>query len=96
MSNDTGPMHMAAALGIPVFAVFGPTNPLRTGPYGALRTAVTADLPCSPCYRRKPCGNWVCMESISVERVYRVMQENLGFEPEHRFEGESLTDSRHG
>jgi ADP-heptose:LPS heptosyltransferase len=34
ISNDTGPMHIAAALGVPVFAIFGPANPIRTGPYG--------------------------------------------------------------
>jgi heptosyltransferase I len=79
VSNDTGPMHIAAALGVPVFAVFGPTNPLRTGPYGALRTTITADLACSPCYRRKPCARWICMESISVDRVLRTMQVCLGF-----------------
>lgn len=69
ISGDTGPMHIAAALGIPVFAVFGPTNPLRTGPYGDGNTIVKSDLPCVPCYARKVCKDWRCMTDISVEKV---------------------------
>jgi lipopolysaccharide heptosyltransferase I len=75
--SDTGPMHIAAALGVPVFAVFGPTNPLRTGPYGSIHTVVRADLPCSPCYRRKACRDWKCMEAISVDEVYRTIREKM-------------------
>lgn len=78
ISNDTGPMHMAAALGVPVFAVFGPTNPLRTGPYGGNPAIITAGLPCSPCYRRKKCVNWICMDRISVDEVWRVFEARIG------------------
>jgi heptosyltransferase I len=66
---DSGPMHIAAALHVPVFAVFGPTNPLRTGPYGKIHTIIRSDLPCSPCYRRKPCDDWKCMSGITAEQV---------------------------
>ena len=69
ISNDTGPMHIAAALGIPVFAIFGPANPIRTGPYGTIHTVIQEQLACIPCYRRKPCKNWACMKNISVEKV---------------------------
>jgi heptosyltransferase-1 len=69
VSNDSGPMHIAAALNVPVFALIGPTNPARTGPYGKIHTVVSANLPCSPCYRRKRCGDWRCMSSITVEQV---------------------------
>jgi len=69
ISNDTGPMHIAAALGIPVFALFGPANPVRTGPYGTLHTVIHKDLDCSPCYRQKPCSHWSCMEELSVAEV---------------------------
>jgi heptosyltransferase I len=49
ISNDTGPMHVAAALGRPLVAIFGPTEPRRTGPYGHLASALQAGLPCVPC-----------------------------------------------
>ena len=49
VTNDTGPMHVAAALGKPLVALFGPTAPERTGPYGQLANVLRLDLPCSPC-----------------------------------------------
>lgn len=73
VSNDTGPMHIAAALNVPVFAIFGPANPVRTGPYGKIHTIIQEDLPCAPCYRWKPCDHWQCMEDLTVEKVYRII-----------------------
>ncbi len=49
ITNDTGPMHVAAALGKPLVALFGPTSPERTGPYGQLENVLRLNLPCSPC-----------------------------------------------
>ncbi len=69
VSNDTGPMHIAAALGIPVFALFGPANPVRTGPYGINHTIIRNKISCAPCYRRKPCSHWRCMQELSVTEV---------------------------
>lgn len=52
VTNDTGPMHVAAALRKPVVGIFGPTNPLRTGPYGQIDRALQRhDLPCVPCMK---------------------------------------------
>jgi lipopolysaccharide heptosyltransferase II len=51
VTNDTGPMHVAAALGQPLIALFGPTEPRRTGPYGQLENVLRIDLPCSPCMK---------------------------------------------
>jgi lipopolysaccharide heptosyltransferase II len=51
VTNDTGPMHIAAALGKPVFALFGPTDPRRTGPYGQIQNVLRISLPCSPCMK---------------------------------------------
>ena len=51
ITNDTGPMHAAAALGKPLVALFGPTEPRRTGPYGQLENVLRLDLPCSPCMK---------------------------------------------
>jgi heptosyltransferase-1 len=76
--NDSGPMHIAAALGVPVFAVFGPTSPLRTGPYGGIHTVIREELPCAPCYRKGGCKEMKCLESITVERVYRAIMEKTG------------------
>ena len=50
ITNDTGPMHAAAALGKPLIALFGPTEPRRTGPYGRLEGVLRIALPCSPCF----------------------------------------------
>jgi len=51
VTNDTGPMHVAAALGKPLLALFGPTAPERTGPYGQLNQVMRLDLPCAPCLK---------------------------------------------
>lgn len=76
--NDTGPMHIAAALGIPVFALFGPANPIRTGPYGENSTVIRVPMDCSPCYAHKPCTqhNWRCMNELTVESVYEHITAN--------------------
>ncbi len=65
VSNDSGPSHIAAALGVPCVVVFGPTNPDRTGPYGPQHRIAKTNLPCRPCYSRvcrqpdTPCINGV-------------------------------------
>ena len=53
VANDTGPMHVAAALGKPVVAMFGPTAPQRTGPYGQVDRTLHTALPCVPCFRSR-------------------------------------------
>jgi lipopolysaccharide heptosyltransferase I len=72
---DSGPMHLAAALGVPTFSIFGPTSPVRTGPYGDIHTVVRLELPCSPCFTRKPCADWRCMAEITPEMVFRAIGE---------------------
>jgi lipopolysaccharide heptosyltransferase II len=51
ITNDTGPMHVAAALNKPMVALFGPTEPRRTGPYGQLENVLRIELPCAPCLK---------------------------------------------
>jgi heptosyltransferase-1 len=51
ISNDTGPMHVAAALRKPVVTIFGPTEPRRTGPYGESANTIQLNLPCVPCMK---------------------------------------------
>jgi lipopolysaccharide heptosyltransferase I len=77
ISNDTGPMHIAAAVNTPVFAIFGPANPDRTGPYGDNHTLIRQPLECSPCYRKTPCEHWRCMLDLSVEYVYTRIMDRL-------------------
>lgn len=72
ITNDSGPMHIAAALNIPVIALFGPTNPVRTGPYGKNNIIVKSDIECAPCYK-KNCKRVKCMDNISVEKVYEAV-----------------------
>ena len=75
VSNDTGPMHIAAAFQVPVFALFGPANPQRTGPYGLIHTIIKTDISCAPCYRWKPCEHWRCMNDLSVDKVLSVINQ---------------------
>lgn len=66
IANDSGPAHMAAAAGTPTLAIFGPTDPARTGPYGRGHAVVCAPLPCRPCYSRICRRPGVpCMESVT-------------------------------
>ena len=72
VSGDSTPMHVAAALDRPLVAVFGPTNPARTGPYGRTSDVVRLDLPCSPCYLRRvsQCPHeHACMADLEVAAV---------------------------
>jgi lipopolysaccharide heptosyltransferase I len=68
VSTDTGPMHLAAAIGTPVVALFGSTAPWRTGPFGASHKITRANLECSPCFKRQ-CNTIDCMKQISVQQV---------------------------
>jgi heptosyltransferase-1 len=71
ITNDTGPMHVAAALGRPLVALFGPTEPRRTGPYGQLQNVLRLELPCSPCLSPR-CRNVQpdeCLRTLSPARV---------------------------
>ncbi len=69
LTVDSGPMHMAAAVGRPVLAVFGPTDPRRTGPYGRMHRVVqTQGLACRPCFTDR-CDNPACLRELSVDEV---------------------------
>ncbi len=70
ITNDTGPMHIAAAFGVPVVAVFGPTDWRTTAPYGQERSAVREAVDCAPCLLRECPIDHRCMTRISVDRVY--------------------------
>jgi heptosyltransferase I len=65
LCNDSGPMHIAASLKIPVFAMFGPTDPGKTGPHGGRHTVFQPELSCIKCLKRYcPGKNYVCHKSL--------------------------------
>jgi lipopolysaccharide heptosyltransferase II len=79
VTNDTGPMHAAAALGKPLVALFGPTEPRRTGPHGQLENVLRIELPCSPCLKSR-CV-WTnpneCLTAISPAAVFERAAKQL-------------------
>ncbi len=80
ITADSTPMHMAVAQNRPLVALFGPTNPRRTGPYGRLDDVLRIDLECSPCYLKKlsQCPHLhKCMQQLDVENVADVVDQKL-------------------
>lgn len=80
ISNSTGPMHMAAALGVPTVAIFCPiftASPIRWGPYGEGHTIITPPVPtCKHCSPKK-CQRGNCMDLITVEEVFAKVERAL-------------------
>ena len=84
VTADSTPMHMAAAHQRPLVALFGPTNPARTGPYARLDDVERLDLACSPCYLRKlsQCPHsHTCMQDLTVEKVAEAVARRLPSRP---------------
>jgi lipopolysaccharide heptosyltransferase I len=80
VTNDSGAMHIAAALGKPSVSIFGPTNPVQVGPYGQPGSVVRLNLPCSPCNFRRlsQCPyDHACMRDLTVEMVMDRLREIL-------------------
>lgn len=73
LTPDTGPMHLAAAVKVPLIAMFGPTAPWRTGPYGDSHVIIRKNLTCSPCFKKK-CDTLECMNSITPEEVLKAAE----------------------
>jgi heptosyltransferase-2 len=89
VTNDSGPMHLAAALGVACVALFGPTDPRRTAPAGEGHEVLWRDLWCSPCFRRRcPLLHHRCLAGISpvtvAEAVERGLSERGGHAPSPR------------
>ena len=76
VTTDTGPMHLGAAAGTRVVAIFGSTAPWRTGPHGPSHGVVRSNLSCSPCFRRV-CPHCNCMGGITVETVMAAVKKQL-------------------
>jgi heptosyltransferase-2 len=77
VTNDTGTMHIATAVGTPVVALFGSTPPLITGPWGKEHVVVKKDVPCSPCWKRICPTDHQCMELITVDEVEEIVDRKL-------------------
>jgi lipopolysaccharide heptosyltransferase II len=75
---DSGPSHVAAAVGTPYVSLFGPTSPERTAPYGSETLVVQARVDCAPCYKKQCPGlDKICMQNIRVEQVKEKILEAL-------------------
>jgi heptosyltransferase-2 len=85
VSNDSGPMHMAAATRVPTVAIFGPTNPVWVRPWGVPNRVVRACEACKPCFRYSPVPmycvegrDFACLREITVEQVFSACRDLLG------------------
>lgn len=70
VAGDTGPLHLAAACGLPCVGIFGPTSPLRNGPYGVPSAVAHIPLPCSNCYGRTCRYDLRCLDALTVDEVF--------------------------
>ena len=78
ITNDTGPMHIATAFGVPTVAIFGPTDPATTSPFGSRHELVRHPVDCSPCLLRECPIDHRCMQGISVEMVRAAAMRQIG------------------
>lgn len=78
ITNDSGPMHLAAALGTPQIALFGSTDEVATGPLGGKANVVHKHVPCSPCLLRECPIDLRCFDRITVDEVFGLAVEALG------------------
>lgn len=76
LTNDSGPMHIAAALKIPLVALFGSTSDVKTGPYGG-GIVIHKHVKCSPCYKRVCPIDFRCMKQIEVDEVYHAIMSQI-------------------
>lgn len=82
VTNDSGPLHLAVALGTPTLSFFGPESPRIYGPRGPQHTILYLDLPCSPCLtfanlKRTACDHFSCLREITVEQAWQAARRSL-------------------
>jgi heptosyltransferase-2 len=77
LTNDSGPMHIADSLDIPLIALFGSTDPIATGPYRHSQAVMQKKVPCSPCFKRVCPIDFPCMKGLTVEDVFKRVLETL-------------------
>ncbi|MGR3304086.1 MAG: glycosyltransferase family 9 protein [Candidatus Scalindua sp.] len=76
IGGDTGPLHIASILNIPVVGIYGPKDPAIYGPYNGKAIVIKKNVPCSPC-RKRTCGDPICMSSILPEDVFSGVKKLL-------------------
>jgi heptosyltransferase II len=81
VTNDSGLMHAAAALSVPVVALFGSTDPVATGPFSPQATVIRHPLPCSPCFKRTCDIGYTCLHAITVDEVMTAARNRLQESP---------------
>jgi heptosyltransferase-2 len=77
ITNDTGPMHVAAAVGTPTVAIFGSTSPTWTRPFGLGHEVIYKAVECSPCYQKTCPIGYICLNRITVDEVLKAVQKRL-------------------
>jgi lipopolysaccharide heptosyltransferase II len=77
LTNDTGTMHLATLIGVPVVAIFGSTEPFLTGPLGSAKHIIRHQVECSPCFLRECPIDFRCMKAVSVEEVAAAISTQL-------------------
>jgi heptosyltransferase-2 len=77
LTNDSGPMHLAAALDVPQIAIFGSTSEIATGPFSPRALVIKQPVDCSPCFLRECPIDFRCMTRISVEQVLQAAERQL-------------------
>lgn len=77
LTNDSGPMHIADSLDVPLVALFGSTSPVATGPYRQRKNIVQKKVPCSPCFKRVCPIDFPCMKKIGVKEVTEAVKKQL-------------------
>jgi heptosyltransferase-2 len=79
ITTDSGPRHFAAAFGVPVITLFGPTDPRWSHSYAQRALDLRVDVPCGPCARRTcPLGHHLCMNALTPEHVHQATRQILG------------------
>ncbi len=77
IGNDSGVLHMASALDIPVVGIYGPTDPKYSGPQNTRSAVVKKQMKCAPCYLREPCTHRICLEELDAQAVVDVCRKVL-------------------
>lgn len=93
ITNDSGPMHIAAAFGVPLVAIFGPTDPVTTSPFGKGHELIRKPVDCSPCLLRECPIDHRCMQGIGIDAVHAAAVRQLQAASPSPLKGEGIFNS---